>query len=112
MVVIISKRSRRMRPKSLKKFKDKIRELTCRSYNMDAQVILRLNRVIRGTAQYFATGFFTGREVFHKLDSWIRMRLRCMKTKRKSLNDNRKIRVKTLARLGLLTLESLVPERT
>jgi len=55
---ILSKRSRRMRPKSLKKFKDKIRELTCRSYNMDAQVIIRLNRVIRGTAQYFATGFF------------------------------------------------------
>ena len=109
---ILSKRSRRMRPKSLKKFKDKIRELTCRSYNMDAQVIIRLNRVIRGTAQYFATGFFTGREVFHKLDSWIRMRLRCMKTKRKSLNDNRKIRVKTFARLGLLTLESFVPERT
>jgi len=35
-----------------------------------------------------------------------------MKTKRKSLNDNRKIRVKTFARLGLLTLESFVPERT
>ena len=30
---ILSRRSRRMRPKSMKKFKDKIRELTCRSHN-------------------------------------------------------------------------------
>lgn len=79
--------SRRMRPKSVKKFKDKIRELTCRKHNLDAVQIEQLNRVIRGTAQYFATDFFTGREVFHKLDSWIRMRLRCMKAKRKSTND-------------------------
>jgi len=102
----LSRRSRRMRPKSVKKFKDKIRELTCRSHNFDGEVIKRLNRVIRGTAQYFATGFFTAREAFHKLDSWIRMRLRCMQTKRKCLEDNRKIRVKAFRRLGLLTLET------
>jgi len=90
----------------MKKFKDKIRELTGRSYNFDGEVIKRLNRVIRGTAQYFATGFFRAREAFHKLDSWIRMRLRCMQTKRKCLEDNRKIRVKAFGRLGLLTLES------
>jgi RNA-directed DNA polymerase len=104
----LSSRSRRMRPKSVKKFKDKIRELTRRKYNLDADRIEQLNRVIRGTAHYFATDFFTGREVFHKLDSWIRMRLRCMKTKRKSSHDNRKIRVKVFDRLGLLTLESFV----
>lgn len=104
----LSSRSRRMRPKSVKKFKDKIRELTHRKYNLDADRIEQLNRVIRGTAQYFATGFFTGREVFHKLDSWIRMRLRCMKTKRKNTNDNRKIRNKVFDRLGLLTLEGFV----
>ena len=102
----LSSRSRRMRPKSVKKFKDKIRELTCRKHNFDPVRIDQLNRVIRGTAQYFATDFFTGREVFHKLDSWIRMRLRCMKTKRKSTNDNRKIWNKAFDRLGLLTLES------
>jgi len=102
----LSRRSRRMREKSLKKFKDKVRELTCRKHNLEAKVIVKLNRVIRGTAQYFATRFFTGREVFHKLDSWIRMRLRSMKFKRRCLNDNRKLRVKTFERLGLLTLES------
>lgn len=107
----IRSHSRRMRPKSVKKFKDKIRELTSRKANLDAARIEQLNRVIRGTAQYFATDFFTGREVFHKLDSWIRMRLRCMKTKRKSTNDNRKIRNKVFDRLGLLTLESFTVQR-
>jgi len=102
----LSSRSRRMRPKSLLKFKDKIRELTCRKHNFEAKVIVKLNQVIRGTAQYFATPFFTARETFHKLDSWIRMRMRCMKYKRKCLEDNRKMRVKTFERLGLLTLES------
>jgi hypothetical protein len=107
----LSSRSRRIRPKSVKKFKDKIRELTCRKFNLDADRIEQLNRVIRGTAQYFATDFFTGREVFHKLDSWIRMRLRCMRTKRKRHSDNRKIRNKVFDRLGLLTLESFCTPR-
>jgi hypothetical protein len=102
----LSSRSRRMRPKSLLKFKDKIRELTCRKHNFEAKVIVQLNQVIRGTAQYFATPFFTARAKFHKLDSWIRMRMRSMKFKRKCLKDNRKLRDKTFERLGLLTLES------
>jgi len=101
----LSSRSRLMRPKSVKKFKDKIRELTRRKYNLDADRIVQLNRVIRGTAQYFATPFFTGRDVFHKLDAWIRMRLRCMRTKRKSMLDNRRIRLRVFDRLGLLKLE-------
>lgn len=102
----ISSRSRRMRPKSLKKFKDKIREMTRRKHNFEAQVIVNVNRVVRGTAQYFATSFFTGKESFHKLDSWIRMRLRSMKFKRRNLDDNRRMRDRALERLGLLTLES------
>ena len=95
-----------MRPKAVKKFKDKVRDLTRRAHNLDAQVIEKLNRVIRGSAQYFATRWFTGREVFHKLDSWIRMRLRCMKTKRLNYEDNRRLRVKWFVGLGLLSLES------
>ena len=71
---VLSSRSRRMRPKSERKFKDKIRAITRRSANLDITVIVKLNQVIRGTAQYFATQWFTGREIFHKLDSWIRMR--------------------------------------
>ena len=109
---ILSSRSRRMRPKSVKKFKDKIRELTRRKFNLDSDRIDQLNRVIRGTAQYFATDFFTGRDVFYKLDCWIRMRLRCMRTKRKSMRDNRKIRKRVFDRLGLLRLEAFCVSRS
>jgi len=103
--------SKRMRPKSMKKFKDKIRELTHRKHNLDAARIEQLNRVIRGTALYFATRFFTGRSEFHHLDSWIRRRLRCMKTRRMSLNDNWKLPNKVFARLGLLSLERFCDQR-
>ena len=102
---VLSSRSRRMRPKSVKKFKDKVRELTCRKHNFDAAQVEKLNRVIRGTAQYFATWFFTGRRSFNRLDSWIRMRLRCMKTKRKSRCHHLKLQNKVFDRLGLLRLE-------
>jgi group II intron reverse transcriptase/maturase len=108
----LSSRSRRMRDKSVRKFKEKIRELTRRSWNLDAEVIEKLNRVIRGTAHYFAAEFATNRWLFQKLDSWIRMRLRCMKLKRKNYNDNGKLRVKYFRRkLGLLTLEEFCTYR-
>ena len=95
-----------MRDKSLQKFKAKVRELSVRKHNLDRKAIERLNQVIRGTAQYFGTDFSTCRWTFQKLDSWIRMRLRCMKLKRKNYNDNRKLRVAYFRRkLGLLTLE-------
>ncbi len=102
----LSSRSRRMRDKSQRKFKDKIRELTQRHHNLDGRVIEKLNRVIRGTGNYFAPPFATNRWLFQALDSWLRMRLRCMKKKRKSSNDNRKIKCRFFGRkLGLLTLE-------
>ncbi len=105
--------SRRMRPKSMKKLKDKIRELTQRKLNLDAARIEQLNRVIRGTAQYFATDFFTGRRSqFFPLDCWIRRRLRSMKTRHISLNDNWKLPNKVFARLGLLSLESFCVPRS
>jgi len=108
---ILSSRSRRMRPKSLKKFKDKVRELTRRKHNLDTALVDDLNRVIRGTAQYFATRFFTGRWTFNRLDSWIRMRLRCMKSKKKSACDRLKLHNKVFDRLGLLRLESFCAPR-
>jgi group II intron reverse transcriptase/maturase len=104
----LSQRSRRMRDKSVQKFKAKVRELTVRKHNLDRKAIEKLNRVIRGTAQYFGASFSTNRWKFQKLDSWIRMRLRCMKLKRKNYNDNHKLRVGYFRRkLGLLTLEEL-----
>ena len=108
----LSSRSRRMRSKSVEKFKTKVRELTIRKHNLDQRVIRKLNQVIRGTALYFAPSFATSRWTFQKLDSWIRMRLRCMKLKRKNYNDNRKLRVKYFRRkLGLLMLEEFCTTR-
>jgi len=103
---ILSSRSRRMRPKSVQKFKDKIRELTARKLNLDFALVVELNRVIRGTALYFATKFFTGRKRFIRLDSWIRMRLRCMKSKKKSAYDHLRLQNKVFDRLGLIRLVS------
>lgn len=109
----LSSRSRRMRDKSVRKFKDKVRELTQRHHNLDDQVIVKLNRVITGTANYFAAPFATVRWTFQKLDSWVRMRLRAMKLKRKNYNDNRKLRCAYFARkLGLRTLEQHCTTRT
>jgi group II intron reverse transcriptase/maturase len=109
---LLSSRSRRMREKSLQKFKAKVRELSVRKCNLDAEAIEKLNRVIRGTANYFAPSFSTNRWVFQKLDSWIRMRLRCMKLKRKSYNDNHKLRVGFFRQtLGLKTLEEFCTYR-
>ncbi len=104
----LSRRSARMRSKSMEKFKSKIRELTIRKHNLDAEAIEKLNRVIRGTANYFSASFSTCRGLFQKLDSWIRMRLRCMKTKRKSRNDNYKLRLVFFRKnLGLLSMEDV-----
>jgi RNA-directed DNA polymerase len=108
----LSSRSRRMRNKSVLKFKAKVRELTVRKHNLDRKAVEKLNRVIRGTANYFAADFSTCRWMFQKLDSWIRMRLRCMKLKRKNYSDNHKLRVAFFSRkLGLLTLEEFCTSR-
>ena len=108
----LSPRSRRMREKSVQKFKAKVRELTVRKRNLDAEATEKLNRVIRGTANYFATTFSTCRWMFQKLDSWIRMRLRCMKRKRKNYSDNKKLRAGFFRRkLSLLTLEEFCTYR-
>lgn len=105
---VLSRRSRRMRPKSVKKFKDQVRAFTRRKHNFDRSVIAKLNPLIRGTGHYFGTSWSTNRERFDQLDSWVRMRLRAMKYQRKSRHDNRKLRIKSFVRLGWLTLESIL----
>ncbi len=106
---VMSSRSRRMRPKSEQKFQDRVREITVRSHNLDAQLIEELNRVIQGTANYFATRWSTNRWLLRRLDEWIRRRLRCMKYKRFSYHHNHRMRLKQFERLGLLRLESFCP---
>jgi group II intron reverse transcriptase/maturase len=98
-----------MRPKAVEKFKNKIRELTPRRHNLDATVIRRLNQVIRGTGHYFATSFSAVGDLFRGLDRWIRMRLRCMKYKRKRRTDGRRFLVRNFRHLGLVFLLDLRP---
>lgn len=107
----IKSRFVRMRTKSVENFKTKVRELTRRSHNLDAAMIEKLNRVIRGTANYFATPWSHCGDMYRSLDRWIRMRLRCMKVKRKSKVDNYRLRLKHLRRMGLLSLSELRPQR-
>jgi group II intron reverse transcriptase/maturase len=93
-----------VRPKSVEKYKDKIRELTPRHHNLDATVVKKVNQVVRGTANYFGTDFAHCADTFRTLDRWTRMRIRCMKFKRKRRTDNGRLRLKHLQRQGLLAL--------
>lgn len=103
---VLSSRSKRMRPKSVKKLEEKVRALTTRHHNLDAKVIEKLNQVIRGTALYFTPGWATTRWQLRRLDSWIRMRIRAMWRKCKKCTDNYRLPNAKLAQLGLLSLES------
>jgi len=93
-----------MRPKSVEKFKTKIRELTIRNHNLDQEVVKKVNAVVRGTANYFATSFSSICDQFRGLDRWIRMRIRAMKFKRKSRADNWRFRRKQFRNLGFVFL--------
>lgn len=101
----LSRLSRTMRSKSLERFKSKVREITRRHHNLDENVIAKLNQVIRGTANYFATEFSTCVFLFQQLDKWIRMRIRCMKFKRKCPLDNHRLKKRVFTqRFGLLEM--------
>jgi group II intron reverse transcriptase/maturase len=103
----ISSWSVSMRAKSVEKFKTKIRELTVRHHNLDHEVVTKVNEVVRGMANYFATAFSNVRNLFRSLDGWIRMRIRCMKYKCKRRTDNLRLRRKHFRNMGLLFLSDL-----
>ncbi len=96
-----------MRTKSKEKFKNSIRNITTRSHNLDKEVIGQLNRVIRGTVNYFGTKFSTMKVTFYKLDRWIRKRIRCMKYKRIWATDNWRCKIKFIEKMGLLSCYDL-----
>lgn len=99
----IKSRSVVMRDKSREKFKNAIRDITTRSHNLDKSAIEKLNRVIRGTVNYFSTRFSTMNTMFFKLDRWIRKRIRCMKHKRISKMDHWRCTIKHIRKMGLLS---------
>lgn len=98
----IKSRSVQMRAKSKEKFQNSIREITTRSHNLDKTVIEKLNRVIRGTVNYFGTKISTMKTTFFKLDRWIRKRIRCMKYKRIWQTDHWRFTIKNIRKMGLL----------
>ena len=102
----------RLRTKTVEKFKDKIRLLTRRHTNLDSRTICRVAAVVRGVARYGATDFSTVAMQYRQLDGWLRMRLRCMKYKRKWVTDNRRFRNRHMRRLGMVWLSDfLTPMR-
>jgi group II intron reverse transcriptase/maturase len=103
----IKSNSIKMRAKSREKFENSIREITTRSHNLDKEVIEKLNRVIRGTVNYFGTKFSTMKTTFISLDKWIRKRIRCMKQKRISHVDNCNLKTTFIEKMGLLSCYSL-----
>ncbi len=71
----------RIHPKSVQKFKDKIREITGRSNGMGTQFRkMRLNQVIRGWINYFKLA--DAKNLVGRLDEWIRSRIRMVTWKR------------------------------
>ncbi len=106
----------RMRAHTVEKYKTRVRELTRRCHNLDQRAVQKLNALVRGVANYFATSFSNVVDQFRTLDRWLRMRLRCMRKKRKWYTDNWRLHVKHLRRLGAVflsdfldTLRSKVP---
>jgi len=97
----------RMGSKAEERFKDKIRKLTIRNRNLDASVVLAVNRVISGTVRYFGAAFATCLGQFNELDRWIRRRIRSMKYKRIWKTDNRRFKNKYIYRMGFVTCRKI-----
>ena len=97
------------REKSVQRFKETLREETRRN-NGDSleEIIRRLNRRLKGWAQYFRGG---QGKTYATLDSWLRVRLRSIlrrRTGRKGRGwlDHRKYTIAYFAELGLISLKA------
>ena len=97
------------REKSVKRFKETLREGTPRNDGRSMhEIVQRLNRRLKGWAQYFRGG---QGNIYGALDGWIRMRLRCIlrrRTGRKGRGrpDHRKYTNAYFAELGLISLKA------
>jgi RNA-directed DNA polymerase len=68
-------------PKSVERFKDKVRALTRRNRAGELpKVVAELNRLFRGWMGYFHLG--RAKVLMGELDGWVRRKLRCLKLKR------------------------------
>ncbi|HDR5039357.1 TPA: group II intron reverse transcriptase/maturase, partial [Bacillus anthracis] len=65
----------RIHDKSIKRFKDKVRNITSRSYSISIEDrIRRLNQITTGWVNYFSIA--KAKSIMKSLDEWIRRRLR------------------------------------
>ena len=87
----------RIHPKSIRKLKDKVREVTGRSNGMGIQERKdRLNQVVRGWTNYFKQA--DAKNILKALDEWLRSRIRMVTWKRWKKT---KTRYANLKRAGL-----------
>ena len=71
-----SRLNRRISSKSIKRFKNRIRDITCRVRGRRIKVIVKeLSRFMLGWQGYF--NFTEVRYILRELDSWVKRRLRC-----------------------------------
>lgn len=85
----------RIHPSSVRKFKDKIREITGRSNGMGMEARkIRLNQVIRGWMNYFKLA--DAKALIQGLDEWIRSRIRMVTWKRWKKVRTRYVNLKRL----------------
>jgi len=103
----ISSRAVSIRQKSREKFEEKLKDITTRSYNLDADVIMKLNQVIRGTVNYFHTKFSKVKFYFKNIDQLIRTRIRSMKYKSISRRHHLRLKNKIISKRGLLSCRAL-----
>ena len=97
-----------IKPKSIERFKDKVRKLTRRQQGRNVDAVLSdLNPVLRGWAGY--VGVAEVSSTLRTLDQWVRMRIRSFRKKRKCRNDNQRFSKRLLAKWGLLSLQECRP---
>lgn len=83
--------------KSIKKVKEKLQELSTRSWSIDMATRMRkINRVIRGWINYFRIGSF--KQILRKIDGWLHTRLRMCIWKQWKTPQKRR---KSLIELGM-----------
>jgi hypothetical protein len=98
----VAARTIRLGGKAEERFKRKIKAFTRRSHNLDAQGVMQVNRVIRGTVRSFATAFSTCLGQCNALDRWSRRRIRCMQYTRMWKTDNRRVKRRHMQRRGVV----------
>jgi RNA-directed DNA polymerase len=97
------------REKSVTRFKDQIRNLTCRRAPVTLREMIEvLNPIIRGWGNYYCKA--NVRKLFHRLDGWIERRLWSFIAKRwRNAAWRRYPTARLMAEFGLVRLIRLVP---